>query len=95
MRWHYWSFDFFGIECKIYQCKSIIHAHSPLVNVFSDRPYNLDSCRLSESMDIIFLNYVAALLMTNLQKMELINESIMQLKLDNHKMHDYFVAEVR
>lgn len=65
------------------------------MNVFSDRPYNLDSCRLLKSMDIIFLNYVAALFMTNLQKMELINESIMQLKLDNHKMHNYFVQEVR
>ena len=57
-------------------------------DIFSDRPYNLDNWRMLESIDIIFRNYVAALLTTNLQSMELMNESIMQLKLDNHKMHD-------
>lgn len=46
-------------------------------------------------LHIIFLNYEAALLFTNLDKLELINESIMQLKLDNHIMHDYFEEKVR
>ena len=83
------------MDTSVLSHRPLLYRHQKTIDT---NPQNASSSiliYLLHWLHIIFLNYEAALLFTNLDNLELINETISQLKLDNHIMHDYFEAKVK